>query len=162
MSIENTIVLDTAAQAMIIEQLTRIADSMEKMAASDPGLALVPDAAPAPAPKKKRTSKKKEAAPAPQLVPTAEPVETTQAPQPEAGSEATEEMTPEELNEGLMELAKSAAPGVVNKLFEVLALVGAKNTKEVPPNRRKWALEAATKVAAGASIEEVKGGANAG
>lgn len=122
--------------------LERIATALETLAATD--LSQINESVtPAHAP---------EVAESPTLDLAAVPTDDTP---PEASTEAelklegeTATPTPEELNKGLMDLAKGASPDVVNQIFQVLAQVGAKNTTEVPENRRVWVLETATAVVA--------------
>lgn len=141
--------------------LERIATALETLAATDLSQineSVTPAHAPEPVVEKpKRTRKKKvkaepEVAESPTLDLAAVPTDDTP---PEASTEAelklegeTATPTPEELNKGLMDLAKGASPDVVNQIFQVLAQVGAKNTTEVPENRRVWVLETAAAVVA--------------
>lgn len=159
----------------IEEQLERGVQALESIAASLKTLAgygknvLVADVNPGVGPKPKRPRKKKEATPAPQseVVATDEPAQSSliqEEPAPAVEAEpaqssliqeepapattaATKDMTPEELDKELMALAVGAAPAVIQKIFAILATVGAKNTRQVPDgSRRKILNEAAQAV----------------
>ncbi len=152
----------------IEENIKRMADALDCICGIlQVEAAVGPEATEAPAPlpvkpKRKRRSKKqieeeKAAAAAPQPVPVDEPTPTEAAaaePVEEPKAEpatGNKEMTSDELNTLLMDLAKGGSPEVVNAIFAVLKQVGADNTSMVPENRRAWVLENAQKaVAAGA------------
>lgn len=128
----------------IEKSLERIAIALETMAANSTG-----DDDTKPPPKPTTTKrKKKEETPAPQPDAVDDPPSTEVVPiRPDTTAEKiAEEMSPEDLNKGLMDLAKGAAPSVVQDIFKVLSQVGAANTAEVPPERRAWVLAEATKV----------------
>ena len=140
--------------------IKRMADALDCIAGIMQVEAATEEAAPLPVkPKRKRRTKAEiEAAEAPQPepVPAGEstPTEADQAePVPEPAAEpakSTKEMTSDELNTCLMDLAKGGSPEVVNAIFGVLKQVGADNTSMVPENRRAWVLENAQKAVAAA------------
>lgn len=141
----------------IEKNLERIADALEALLAED--AKLVEEK-----PKRKRAAKKKaEAKPDPQpeaAVAEAEPASPAAASivpdepeKPAAGNEEAETMTAEQLNEGLMNLAKGAPPTVVKAIFDVLESVGAKNTHQVPENRRTYVLDKAKAAVGGVNAD---------
>lgn len=153
MSIEKNIERMAAA-------LERIAESLADMDLATTGKTTQADKQETPAePVKKKAVAKKEAVakkdPAPQPGPslldeTGEEKEgKSNVVSIAAKDDSPVEMTPEELNRGLMEVAKGVSPAVVNQIFQILKKYGAENTSQVPAARRADVLNEAKALAGG-------------
>ena len=138
--------------ATALEDIARQLETRTNVAAVtvENGNEVAPEPEPAPTPKPKRTRKKKEAAPDPQpaTVEADEPPQQEELPVTQDQAPA-QDLTPEDLDKQLMDLARGASPAVIKTIFDKLASVGAKNTRQVPDGRRQYVLDEATKAVKG-------------